>query len=374
MTNWTNWTDFYTELRRLPCLGIAVFLVVSACQREAPQPTQLIRVIKTITVSERASDIPRKFPGVVEAVDTSALSFEVAGNVQEVRVDIGQPVKKGQVLARLDKRDFVSKVAAAEAELTRDRAMQTQKRKDFERVQNIFQEDPGATSQASLDEAQAAYESAQSAVNYALSKLDLARRDLGKTELVSPFDGVIADRSIDPFQEVPRGQTVFGLFAEGTMEIAISIPETVIDRVTLGLSSEIRFPTERDQVYKGEVSKVSSAAGTANAFPAKIAVLDGSQRILPGMTAEVTLLLPLGIAADTYLVPMQAVASGADAARSYVFVFDTATSTVKRTAVRVQGFRDNYIMVTEGLQTGDVVAVAGVSFLEDGQQVKLLEP
>ena len=364
---------FCTKPRRCAGLGLAVLLVVSACQQEAPQPTQRIRAIKTITVAERASDIPRKFPGIVEAVDTSALSFEVAGNVQEVRVDVGHTVKKGQVLAILDKRDFVLNVESAKAELTRERAMQTQKRKDFERVQNIFQEDPGATSQASLDEAEAGYESAQSTVDYALSKLDLARRDLGKTELLSPFGGVIADRSIEPFQEVSRGQTVFDLFAKGAMEIAISVPETAIGHVTLGLSSEIRLPTERDHVYKGQVSEVSSAAGTANAFPAKIAVLDGNQRILPGMTAEVTLLLPLGEEAAAYLVPVQAVAAGEDSTRGYVFIFDQATSTVKKTAVRAVGFRDNYGMLSEGVQAGDIIAIAGVSFLEDGQKVKLLD-
>ena len=111
-----------------------MLLVFSACKQEAPQPVVRVRAIKTITVSERASDIPRKFPGVVEAVDTSALSFEVPGNVQEVRVDVGHTVKKGQVLASLDKRDFVLNVESAKAELTRERAMQTQKRKDFERV------------------------------------------------------------------------------------------------------------------------------------------------------------------------------------------------------------------------------------------------
>ena len=360
------------RLVSLFCLGLV--LTLGACTEEPPQPTERIRAIKTVTVAERASGIPRKFSGVVEAADTSALSFEVAGNVQEVRADVGDAVKKGQILAVLDKRDFRLQVESAQAELARERAGQTQRRKDFERVQSIFKEDAGATSQAALDETQAAFESAQSTVSYAVSKLDLARRDVEKTQLVAPFDGVVAERHIDPFQEVSRGQKIFDLFAEGTMEVAISVPETIIEHVTLGLPSQIRFPTAADLILAGQVSEVSSSAGTANAFPAKVKILNGNKRVLPGMTAEVNLQLSLESGGDAYLVPVQAVTAGEDHERGYVFIFDQASATVQKTLVKVSGFRDNNIIVASGVQAGDVVAVAGVSFLEDGQQVKLLEP
>ena len=365
---------FFAQCRNLVSFSVlVVFLTLSACAEEPPQPTERIRAIKTVTVADRAPGIPRKFPGVVEAADTSALSFEVSGNVQEVRVNVGDAVKKGQVLAVLDKRDFRLQVESAQAELTRELAVQTQRRKDLERVKSIFKEDPGATSQAALDEAQAAFESSQSTVNYAISKLDLARRDLEKTELVAPFDGIIAERYIDAFQEISRGQSAFDIFAEGAMEVAISVPETVIDFITLGLSGEVRFPTAQDLVLTGQVSEVSAAAGTANAFPAKIAILNGNKRVLPGMTAEVTLQIATGVEGDAFLIPVQSVTAGEDGGKGYVFVFDPTNSVVKKTDIEVSGFRDNFIIVASGIQAGDIIAVAGVSFLEDGQRVKLLD-
>ncbi len=353
--------------------GLGIFLTLAACAQEMPQPIERIRAIKTITVADQALGIPRKFPGVVGAVDTSALSFEVSGNVQEVRVNVGDAVKKGQVLAVLDKRDFGLQVESAQAELTRERAGQTQRRKDFERIQSIFKEDPGATSQAALDETQAAFESSQSTVSYAVSKLELARRDLEKTQLAAPFEGIIAERYIDAFQEISRGQSAFDLFAEGAMEVAISVPETVIDFITLDLPGEVRFPTARDLVLAGKVSEVSAVAGTANAFPAKIAILDGNKRILPGMTAEVTLLITAGVQGDAFLIPVESVTAGDDESRGYVFVFDPTSSVVKKTEVKISGFRENFFIVASGVQAGDIIAVAGVSFLEDGQQVKLLD-
>lgn len=365
---------FFVRRRNLVSFfSLGVFLILTACAEEPPQPIERIRAIKTVTVVDRTPGIPRKFPGVVEAADTSALSFEVSGNVQEVRVNVGDSVKKGQVLAVLDKRDFRLRAESAQAELTRERAVQTQRRKDFERVQSIFKEDAGATSQAALDEAQAAFESSQSTVSYAVSKLDLARRDLEKTELVAPFDGTIAERHIDAFQETSRGQSAFDIFAEGAMEVAISVPETVIDFISLGLSGEVRFPTAPGLVLAGKVSEVSAAAGTANAFPAKITILDGHTRVLPGMTAEVTLQVTAGVEGDAFLIPVQSVAAGDDGRKGHIFVFDPTSSTVKKTAIEVSGFRENFIIVASGVQAGDIIAVAGVSFLEDGQKVKLLD-
>ena len=363
---------FFTTSLGCLLLWLSLVFFAAACKKDQPRPTERIRAIKTITIAERAGGIPRKFPGIIEAVETSALSFEVSGNIQELRVDVGDRVQKGQVLALLDKRDFRLNVESAQAELTREQAFRTQRKKDLERLQNIFTEDPGATSQAALDEAQATYESARSTVSYAASKLNLAQSDLEKTELVAPFHGSIAEKYVEAFQAVSRGEKIFDLFAEGAMEVAISVPETVIEYVTLGLPGAVRLPTEPAQVYDGSVSEVSAAADTANAFPAKVLIRNGNGRILPGMTAEVTLLIPLRNETAAYLVPVQAVTAGADSTRGYVFLFDPATSLVKKRAVRVVGFRENDMMLSAGVQAGDMVAIAGVSFLEDGQKVKLL--
>ena len=80
-------------------LGVSLLLIISACREAPPLPPERIRAIKTITVSEQATGRIRDFSGVVEAADSSIISFEVAGNVQEVRVNVGDRIKKGQVLA-----------------------------------------------------------------------------------------------------------------------------------------------------------------------------------------------------------------------------------------------------------------------------------
>jgi RND family efflux transporter MFP subunit len=195
-------------------VSTTVFLsfTLIACKEDVPQPVERIRTIKAMIVTDRAFGLSRKFPGIVEAADRSSLSFEVSGNVKELRVDVGDKVTNGQIIAVLDSRPFQLKVQAAEAELGRAKAGLTNKKKHLDRLQGIAKLDPGAVSGRSLDQAEAAYESAQNTVSYSASQLNLAKRDLQKTKLLAPFDGVIAKRHVDPFKEVARGQPIYDIF------------------------------------------------------------------------------------------------------------------------------------------------------------------
>jgi RND family efflux transporter MFP subunit len=355
-------------------LGLPLLLTISACREAPPPPPERIRAIKTITVSEQASGKMRQFSGVVEAADSSSISFEVAGNVREVRVDVGDRIKKGQVLAVLDKRTYNLNVKAAEAEVGRAKVQLADKRNDLDRFQRINKQDPGAVSQAALDNSQAAVDGALKQVQFTKSRLKLAQRDLNKTVLRAPFDGVIANRYIDAFNEVARGQKCFDTYELTGMEVAISIPEDAIDDIQMDQKGEIQFSVFADRTYHGRVTEISKVAGTANAFPIKLTIEDPDQRIRPGMTARVTLLLSGDDEKAAYLVPLSAIAQRGDSTKGFVYIYDSQTSTVKKTQIEAGSVRGNDVVIFGGVKDGNIVAVAGVSFLEDGQKVKLMEP
>jgi multidrug efflux pump subunit AcrA (membrane-fusion protein) len=251
-------------------------------------------------------------------------------------------------------------------------------------------------SQKQLDQATAAYASAYNTLSYSKTQLNLSTRDLEKTNLSAPFDAVIAARHVEPFQEIKRGEPIYDIFMEGAMEVVIDIPETVIGNIYLGLPAQIRFPKSPDRVYEGIVSEVSSTAGSASTFQVKVAVKDTGGKIRPGMSAEVNLVLSSSveetgflvpfhafapgdketasnIEETGFLVPFHAFAPGDKETASNIFVFDPKTSTVKKTQVEAQDSVDNNIVVTKGVKPGDIVAIAGVSYLRDGQKVKLME-
>ncbi len=356
-----------------PFILFIMLLAMSACREAPPPPVERIRAIKTVTVSEHASGRIREFSGVVEAADRSSISFEVSGNVREVRVDVGDKISKGQVLAVLDKRTYNLNVKAAEAGVGQAKVELADKRNDLDRFQRINKQDPGAVSRAALDNAQAAVDGAIKQVQFTKSQLKLAQRDLEKTILRAPFDGVIATRNVEPFFEVRRGQKLFDVFENTGMEVAISIPEDVIDAVQMDQKGDIRFSVFADRTYHGRVTEISKVAGTANAFPIRLTIEDPDRRIRPGMTARVALMLSGDEEKTAYLVPISAIAQRGDSKKGFVFVYDTQTSTVKKTQILGSSVRGNDAVIMEGIKSGDIVAVAGVSFLEDGQKVKLME-
>jgi RND family efflux transporter MFP subunit len=355
-------------------LVVSLVLIVAACKEEKPPPVERIRAVKTIVVSERASGQMRKFPGTVQPVDTSSVSFEVAGLVQEIRVAVGDRFKEGDVLAVLDKKPIALNVESAKAALSRARAQLKEKQSAYERERRIQAQDPGATSAKAVEQARAAYDSMRQAVSYSQAQLDLALRDLEKTELRAPFDGVVSARHIEPFEEVARGKPVLNLHVEGAVELAVRVPETMINQVFVGLQGEVRLPVRPQEVYHATVSEVGSVADTANAYPVKANIIDADEHVRPGMTAELTLLFAREQEDTAYLVPISALVPDIAQDDRHVYVFDAETSTVRKKEVQGKGIVGNQAIITQGIAPGDVLVVAGVSFLRDGQQVKLMNP
>ena len=353
------------------CLVIAIAGLMSACGEEPPEVAEPLRPLRAFTVTEIASGQARQFSGLIEASDNSILSFQVGGNVQEVRVNQGDQVTQGQVLAVLDQEPFKLDVTAAEADLENAEAFVVQKRADYERHKYLVEQN--AVARVAFEAAEREYRTALTRVSYTNARLDLARRDLRNTTLVAPFDGFISSRTIDPFVEVQAGQELFQIDAKGGFEAAFGVPETAIDRVVLGMPASVSMPQIARPV-DAFVTEIGSAAGAANTFPVKAALVNPPTGIRPGMTAQVELVLARDNVADAYWVPLSTIAPGDNPREGFVFIYDPATSTVRRTPVQsAQSVAGNVVAIT-GVKVGDILASAGVNFLVDGQRVQLMGP
>ena len=351
-----------------------ISMALAGCEREQPKVVEQIRAIKTITVTEFASGQTRKYSGIVQATDSSSLSFQVSGNVQEVKVNLGDHVEQDQVLATLDKKPYELNVQAAEADLQRSNAGLEEKRQEYTRQKTLFDKD--WVSQAALDQATAAHDSAKSEVKYSTSKLNLAKRDLSLTTLTAPFDGTIAEKTVDPFMEAQAGRKLFEINADGAIEVALSIPETSIQRITLGMAVKVNFPSNQSCPCDARITEIGSVASDANAFPVKAGLIDPPETVRAGMTAEVSIISDDSSEDTSYLVPLTAISPGEDSQEGFgfVFVYDPEKSVVNKRPVSVRGAAGDSIAVYEGVSAGDVLAVAGVSFLTDNQEVKLWNP
>ena len=362
----------YFDRLLIKILFLAIIGVALTACKEKTEIVEQVRALKTITVSESATGQIRKFSGIVRATDSSNLSFEVNGRVETVHVDVGDPVVKGQLLAVLDKEPYRLGVDSAQAELVTAKAKVVNTKDDYDRQERVYSK--GAGSKSKLENAKYNYDAALSQVNYQTANLNLAKRNLSKTMLTSPYDGHIAWRSVDPHEEVAVGEKVFAIDAKGALNVELAIPETTVNRLHIGTPATVSFPTLPAHSVEGRISYIGSAAVKANAFPVKVGLIEPPASINPGMTAEVSLVLTGDSQAAGYRVPFQAILPAEGVGQGYAFVYDPKTSTVRKTPIQTLGVEKNMMIVSEGLSGGDIIAVAGVSFLADGMKVKLMKP
>jgi RND family efflux transporter MFP subunit len=361
-----------------PVLLASLPFLVAACGEEDPPPKETIRAIEYFVVNEPAKGQRRQFSGSIEAAETSQLSFQVSGNVQTIKSELGDRVKRGQVLAILDSESFRLKTAQAQADLKKADAELEEAREDFRRQTSLKKE--GVVPQANVDRARNRLESAESSVRAAGAALRLAQRDLRNTTLTAPFNGVIAKRHVDPFIEVTAGQPIFDLETEGKPEIAMNIPEGLVNQIKVGQEIAVRIPALNYAPGRARISKIGSRAGEANAFPVELDLIDLPPNVRSGMTVELDFIFQVD-QQPAYLIPLNALLPAdkplsretSGKVDAYVLKFDKKTSTVKRSRVKPRNVRDNFVEIIEGLSAGDIVASAGVHHLHDGQKVRLLK-
>jgi RND family efflux transporter MFP subunit len=368
---------------------LAVLWVLGGCSEATAPGPDLVRSVKTIVVGEAAGAQRRQIAGVLAATREADLSFAVRGTVQEVLVDQGMSVSAGQVLARLDARTYELALTAAQARLASARATLEERRLNFERQQTLIANK--LIARAAFDRASADLDTARAQVAGAESDVDRARRDIDRTALVAPYDGIIAARDVEPFQEVSEGEVVLTLQGGAGILAEVLVPESLIREVAYGDPVRVRFPTLPDVELPGTVTEIGSRTEAGNAFPVRVRIDSGNSpagvELRPGLSARVVFELARNAERAAALIPLAAIAFGqaepgleaaaaeAEGPRAApVFVFDPATSTVRKVTVRAGDIRGNLVEVYEGLAPGDRIVVAGVAFLRDGMPVRLWTP
>lgn len=356
--------------------GLAVLAgtlgILAACDNE-PEATapERIRAIKAYYVSEPAGGDVRRMSGTIVAADTSALSFAVSGKVATVKVNQGERVKAGQVLATLDPKRFDLSVRAEKSQLSSAQANYADKKAELDRQRQLFKK--GWVAKAAIDRAVAAFDAGAGDLNLARSRVGSVEKDRADTVLRAPFDGVVATRDVEPFEEVSSGKALFLINSEAALEADISVPDNIISRISIGTPVTVKVSTISGCGCNGRITEIGTASGSANAVSVKVALLEKRQGLLPGMSAEVSVILAGGKKTRGFLVPLTAIAPGDKTAQGYVFKFDVKTKMVRRVPVRGgEGVSDNFVAIADGVGAGDILAAAGVSFLRDGQRVKLL--
>ncbi|MFT6557963.1 efflux RND transporter periplasmic adaptor subunit [Sneathiella sp.] len=352
-------------------LSVILFSVTSfllgACDEPATNKSEPIRAVKLFDVSQNAGRNERIFSGKIIAANTANLSFPLAGTVKSISVNIGDKIEKGQILATLDPVPFELDVEAAEAELGKARSAAAEKEEDFKRNKQLFEK--GWVSKAALEQAQYALETALSEVNFKTTRLNQAKRARADAVLTAPYQGVVAEKFAEPNEEVGGGKQILSLDAEGALEVSISVPENVISNLNMGMVATAKFGALPGETVRGRVTEISRVAGVGNVFPVKVSLIEPPSALRAGMSGEVSLVTQNAPGEHGFLIPLTAISASENLKDSFVYIFDPASQTLSRRPVIPETVRGNLIAV-KGVDAGDLVVSAGVSFLSDGQKVK----
>jgi len=361
-------------------VSIIPVLLLIACDQAVETPDELpVRAVKTLVISEASKANSRQISGVVRTANESELSFRVGGRVTSVKVKRGNSVTKGQVLATLETREYKLALKEAEANLASARADLVEKKEAFRRQKALKEKD--FVSQAAVDKAQAAFQNAINSASVALTRLKTAQNDLEYTTLRAPFSGKIAKRLIDPFVQMSAGKTAFQLQSEGGHKIEVLMPETLVRDVDYGDVVSVSFPTLKGTIVGGTITEIGARAEAGNAFPLKIDLAKSLPNIRAGMTALVTFNFGEASGTPVYLIPVSALdlrvpeeAVDNSKRQARVFIFNPDKQIAEKRMVSIRDVRGNQFEVVNGLSTGDILIVAGVPFLTEGQKVKKWEP
>ena len=343
--------------------ALSALLATSGCGGgEEVEPPAVARPISTMIVGGMSGG-RLTFPGTTQAADRAELSFRVAGPLIEFPVNEGDEVRQGQLLARIDPRDY--RIALAEAKAAFDQA-----EADAQRYRRLYERE--AVPLADLELATARRDVAR-------ARHEQAQADLRDTELRAPFAGQIGLKYVENFEDVLAKEPVLSLHDVGQVEIVINVPESIMATVREGRRPTIvtTFDVAPNRSYPMQIKEFSVAADPATqTFPITFIMPQPADlNVLPGMTALV-------IISDMQLdeeervpitVPAHAVFSDASGA-AQVWVIDTQAKTVHRRGVRVGPVTGTQsIVVLDGLTPGETIAVAGIYQLEEGQQIRLMD-
>ncbi len=339
-------------------VAVAAVVALAGCD-EQQEAREVIRPVRAMQVESAAALINRWYPGTARATQETDLSFEVAGRLVQRPVFVGDRVETGATLAKLDPRDFENDVSFAKAE--RDRA-----KAHFDRIERAAKS--GAVAQQELTDAEAR-------LDMASAQFRIAQKALEDTVLVAPFDGAVSRTFRENFDNVRAKDPVIRLVDTSRVEFIVNLPESIISFVDDAVNIRVRFDNHPDLEIPAELKEVATEPSRTTRTFAVTLIMDQPEgiRVLPGMAGRATADADEDLLQTRLIVPVTSVFSPRSGEGTFVWVIDEASGTVAQRAVEPGPLTDSGQEILSGLESGEIIATAGVHFLREGQVVRILE-
>jgi RND family efflux transporter MFP subunit len=349
---------------------IAMFCLIAAilagCNDKAP-PAPAIRPVRAMTVERSTGSETVAGTGAIRAQDQANLAFRIDGRLIERRVNVGDSVKPGQVIGRLDPQIQQNAHRQAQANLSAAEGQLVQARATFARQQDLLKD--GFTPRSSFDQAQQALQTTEAQVESAKAQLRNAQEQLSYTELLADAAGTVTAKGAEPGEVVAAGRMIVEVARQGGRDAVFDVSAQLIRTVSRDTVVEVALSDDPTVKTEGRVREVGPQADpTTRTFQVKVGLANPPEAMRLGstVTGRLRLTAPAGVA-----IPASALTE--EKGHPAVWVVAPQIQTVSLRTVEIARHDPASVIVSQGLEAGEVVVTAGAQTLRPGQKVRLLE-
>lgn len=381
-------------------MTILTIFVLGACGKEKEKNVKIQkkpRPVRYIIVEDKGVEYSRTFSGNITSEIESKLSFRVNGTIINKYVRLGDYIKKGQILAELDNKDYklsvenslaqyensLAGVAKAKAGLKSAKASFINSKNEFSRMEKLYYDDNVSKSdydiakankdvtEAQLAQAEASKKSAQASLRASNMQLAQNKLNFGYTKLVAPQNGFIVAEEKEENETIASGTPIYIVSLGDTLETETFIPENLVGSLNRGQEVIVEIGALDKKIYRGKIKEIGvSSSGYGNSFPLKITLLEKNDLIKPGMSTKITFDLSRKEESQI-IIPLSAVEQDASGKRFVYILTNIAegVATVKKEIITLGKTYSEGIAIIEGIKIGDYIVSAGVSQITEGQIV-----
>ncbi len=358
-------------MKNITNLCIIFLLVVFSCAEEKKTVEKFVRPVKYQEVNYLGGGKIRTFSGTAQTDKIIKLSFRNTGIITQYDIKLGQKVKKGQLLSKLDNVQSRLSYEQSITDLNSAASQMNTAKLSLNRVRSLYEK--GSSSLSDFEAAKNAYKTAQQSHESAKRGVSIQQEQIRFGYLYAPEDGVIAAVNSEVDENVNPGDPVATLNAGRDMEITLGIPESVINGVKQDMAVDVDFSSLPNKKFKAKVTEIAPAVDSnTSTYPVRVTIVNPSDEIKSGMAANIT--FDFGDSKnDKTILVVPANAVGEDSNGRFVFLVEEAgdITKVKKQQITIGDLTNEGFEIKSGLKAGQKIATAGLQTLLDGQEVRL---
>ena len=352
-------------------LFISPLLISCNSQKEIQE--NVFRPVRYQQVTSFHGASERTYPGISRPGMEAKMSFRVAGKLTNFDMAIGETLKRGQLIASLDDNDISLKYDRELAVFKNTKMQMGTAKSNLFRVKSLYENNNVALGEYEI--AKDKYANAKTEFEAQHRMVDLRKRELSYYQMHSPIDGIVTSVSAVQNENIQAGQVLLAMQVVGDIKVNIGLPEQVISKVESGQGVQVVFPSMPLKKYSGKIIEISYAADkNSSTFPVTVALDHADEHIRPGMSANVSFNFISDHSAHALLIPIHTVSQ--EEKGNYIYTVSPeggGFGTVHQRRVELGELKHNQFEVLKGLDEGELLVTAGISYMNDGLKVRLIK-